>query len=318
MNPQTSGWRTSEFWVTALTQLVALLAAVGFVAAGDKTTLEGAITNAVTAAFAFIAAAIVIVRYIAARFDLKSQVLEQAHEAKLAGPADKPADVGSRPTLPPVAPMLFLAALAAWLVASPVQAQQPAPAAATVKTASLFGWREAIQIEQLKGQLERQREENSDMRAQLGRLEALLLTMQSRPAPQVQTPAPPQVMIIALPQQGGPQQQLPIAGPPLQHLPIQGPPLQQLPIAGPPLQQLPIAGPPLQQLPQQGPPLQVLPIGGGAPLQQLGPPGQARPQIGEARPAPPPQVMPPADAAPPRQLLPTGRPQRYVPAIARR
>ena len=314
MNP---GWKSSEFWITSLTQIVAALAALGLVSAGDKDTLGGAIANGVTAAFALIASAVVIVRYIAQRAELKIYWLDSAPESS---GENKPPDVGSRPTLPPIAPACFLLAVAAWLLAGPAQAQQPAqPAGKVTQTASLFGWREGMQIEALKAQLDRQQQENADLRAQLGRMEAMMTLQMNgqRSAPQVQAPAP-QVVIIPLPQQG-PQQQLPIAGPPPQQLPIAGPPQQQLPIAGPPIQQLPIQGAPQQQLPQQGLPQQMLPIAGG-------PPGQVRPQglplPGEARPQPLPQTMPPADAlpqGPPRQqLLPTGPPQRYTPAIARR
>ena len=63
----TPGWKTSEFWMTALMQLVGLLVAVGVVALGDKATLEKAISDAVTSIGGLAVAGTSLWRYIESR-----------------------------------------------------------------------------------------------------------------------------------------------------------------------------------------------------------------------------------------------------------
>lgn len=77
MTPDTKpGWQTSEFWVTIAMQVLSVLVLTGAIAVGDRTTLEGAVTNGIQAAVALIASAATIWRYVASREAVKTKQLE--------------------------------------------------------------------------------------------------------------------------------------------------------------------------------------------------------------------------------------------------
>lgn len=62
-----SGIRTTEFWVTMITQALTLLTIVGVVPLSDADTLREALVKCVTAAGVFIANAWIVVNYIRSR-----------------------------------------------------------------------------------------------------------------------------------------------------------------------------------------------------------------------------------------------------------
>jgi len=66
-----SGLRTTEFWITIVTQALALLTLLGVVASPDADTLRDALIKCVTSAGVFLANAWVVVRYIQSRTIIK-------------------------------------------------------------------------------------------------------------------------------------------------------------------------------------------------------------------------------------------------------
>jgi hypothetical protein len=70
-----SGIKTSEFWATAASQLLTLLALVGLISSGDLATLQDAVGKCIAAAALFASNAWVVVRYIQSRTHLKQSAL---------------------------------------------------------------------------------------------------------------------------------------------------------------------------------------------------------------------------------------------------
>jgi hypothetical protein len=66
-----SGIKTTEFWATALSQLLTLLALVGLVGQADLAGLQDALGKCVAAAAVFVTNAWIVVRYIQSRTHLK-------------------------------------------------------------------------------------------------------------------------------------------------------------------------------------------------------------------------------------------------------
>ena len=66
-----SGIKTTEFWATALSQLLTLLALVGLIGSSDLPALQDALGKCVAAAAVFVTNAWVVVRYIQSRTHLK-------------------------------------------------------------------------------------------------------------------------------------------------------------------------------------------------------------------------------------------------------
>ncbi len=67
----TPGYKTTDFWKAILCQVLTLLVVSGVVSPADGDTLAGAASNALTAAVALVANAVVIVQYIKGRVQLK-------------------------------------------------------------------------------------------------------------------------------------------------------------------------------------------------------------------------------------------------------
>jgi hypothetical protein len=67
-----SGLFTTEFWITIVTQGLALLTLLGVVTSNDADTLRDAVIKCVTSAGVFVANAWIVVRYIQSRTQLKS------------------------------------------------------------------------------------------------------------------------------------------------------------------------------------------------------------------------------------------------------
>ncbi len=212
------GWKTTEWWTTSISQLLALLTVFGVLTPTDAHSLEEALAKVVAATFLLATNAWIVVHYIKGRVALK---------------------MGERPAGPPrsLLPVLFI--LLGF--ASPASAQQPT---------CLLPWR--AQVERRLDQLERQTRpapqapSDPEMKDLLRQLMAQLGSRQVLPI----AGAPRQELPIA----GTPKQDLPIAGTPKQDLPIPGAPRQDLPTPGTPKQDLPGEGKPKQTLPGEAKP----------------------------------------------------------------
>ena len=66
-----SGIKTTEFWATALSQVLTLLALIGLVGRDDLAGLQDALGKCVAAAAVFVTNAWIVVRYIQSRTHLK-------------------------------------------------------------------------------------------------------------------------------------------------------------------------------------------------------------------------------------------------------
>ena len=66
-----SGIKTTEFWATALSQLLTLLALVGLISQSDLPGLQDAVGKCAAAVALFAANAWVVVRYIQSRTQIK-------------------------------------------------------------------------------------------------------------------------------------------------------------------------------------------------------------------------------------------------------
>ncbi len=65
------GWQTTEFWLSLASQVIAVLVLTGVVPQQDQSTLAGIVANAITGAFAVIAAVTMGVTYIQNRTSIK-------------------------------------------------------------------------------------------------------------------------------------------------------------------------------------------------------------------------------------------------------
>jgi hypothetical protein len=76
MNPIKPGWKTTEFWLTLVTQIVSILAVLGLVSFGDAKELGDAITKAVGAVFVLVTNGAILWKYIQSRLSTKSNEVE--------------------------------------------------------------------------------------------------------------------------------------------------------------------------------------------------------------------------------------------------
>lgn len=70
-----SGFLTSEFWSTLVSQALALLALLGVLNATDAATLGDALGKCLAAAFLFASNALVVIHYVRSRTLLKQSAL---------------------------------------------------------------------------------------------------------------------------------------------------------------------------------------------------------------------------------------------------
>lgn len=75
------GWKTTEFWMTLLTQLVGLLVILGVISTQDRASIEGALSSAITAVVTLIAQVSVLWKYIQDRTQLKMEAMRYEDEA---------------------------------------------------------------------------------------------------------------------------------------------------------------------------------------------------------------------------------------------
>src|SRR5262249_6244217 len=62
-----AGWKTTEFWMALIAQVLALLTVLGFVTSDQAKTLENALGQCIAAVFLFAANAYVVAQYIKGR-----------------------------------------------------------------------------------------------------------------------------------------------------------------------------------------------------------------------------------------------------------
>lgn len=70
------GYLSTEFALTAAMQVIAILVAFGVIAAGDRTTIEGAISEAIKAVGALAVAGATLWKYIQSRLEQKVAAME--------------------------------------------------------------------------------------------------------------------------------------------------------------------------------------------------------------------------------------------------
>jgi hypothetical protein len=202
------GFKTTEFWLSILAQVLGFAVLLGFVTANDSRTLEESLGKAVAAIFTVLSSAKVVIDYIKSRTALKKGE---------SGPEG--------PDFPRLAAGFLLvlggAALAAGPLAGSAQAQPYLP------------WRHQI---------------NERLRFHEKLLQELMARKDSpapvAPAPPIILLPIAGEPKQALPIGGEPKQLLPIGGEPKLAPPIGGPPRQELPPKGDPRQDLPITPPP--------------------------------------------------------------------------
>jgi hypothetical protein len=197
------GWKTTEWWTTSISQLLALFTVFGVLTPTDAHSLEEALAKIVAATFLLATNAWIVVQYLKGRVALK---------------------MGERAPSPPRS--LLPVVLIFLMFTSSASAQQPT---------CLLPWRAGV--ERRLDQLERQTRPtpqapgDPEMKDLLRQLMAQLQSRQALPI----AGTPRQDLPIA----GAPKQDLPIPGAPRQELPTPGTPKQDLPGEGKPLQTLP-------------------------------------------------------------------------------
>jgi hypothetical protein len=211
------GYQSSEFWITVLGQILALLALTGAINVGDKDKLETALANAVTAVFTIVSSTVVVIRYVRSRTALKSQQLPDGNSF-----------------LPAVLVLLGL------LGAAPVHAETP-----TEKTCLIIVRRPRTDPA-VTATLQQLAQNQQTIIALLSQRQ------QAAPAPQVIVLGPPAQQI---PLGGPPRQDIPLGGPRRQDVPLGGQPRQDIPLGTPPRQDIPLGEPkPFQPPPGEAKP----------------------------------------------------------------
>ncbi|MBY0522211.1 MAG: hypothetical protein K2R98_02370 [Gemmataceae bacterium] len=223
------GWQSSEFWITLLGQLLALLALAGVIGSGDRDKLETALANAVTAIFTIASSAVIVVRYIRSRSELKAI---------------------SATTSDPSIPFLVFFGL---LLTAPAQAAPPVE-----KTCISIG-RPQRTDPALVAALQQIAQNQQTIIGLLQQRQAPA----PAPAPQIIVLTPPRQDI---PLGGAPRQEIPLGGAPRQDIPLGGAPKQEVPLGGPPRQEVPLGSPPKQDVPLGEPKPIMPPASDGKPV----------------------------------------------------
>ena len=76
----TPGIRTTEFWVTVATSIIALLAMVFHWPTADTNELTKIVSDAVVTVFALIGQVLALLSYVSSRTALKSQAMDQTSD----------------------------------------------------------------------------------------------------------------------------------------------------------------------------------------------------------------------------------------------
>lgn len=248
------GYKTTEFWVTLISQALSVLVLLRIITPQDETTLGGALTNAVAAVFALLTSAKVVGDYLRSRTALK-QAASSARDSEDGSAGASPSRTSAEPASAGVLPIIVLAVLGLTFSAGPVTATEPQPTC-------LFGWRHRDNNDDVV-RLLREVAETQRLILQLLQDQRQHLAAPAGPA------APQQPPVIVL---GAPLQQIPLGGMPIQQIPLGGPPKQDIPLGPPPRQDVPLGPPPRQDVPLGGPPKQQIDPGTPKPPASFSPP----------------------------------------------
>jgi hypothetical protein len=234
-----SGFKTTEFWLTLVAQLISLLVMTGAIPQADT----GMLNESASKIAAGVVAALTLCKYIHSRTLVKTSVwllillvpgLAKAQDTRIADWRFKIADLrqGADYREP-----------SANLQSSISNLQSP------VRRTCLFGNcggnQSNAQVIQLLTQIVNQNAQ-------------LIAILQAQQRPQQPPAAAPAPQLIVL---GGPMQQIPLGGAPQQQIPLGGPPLQNIPLGGMPQQNIPLGPAPQQNIPLGTPPQQNIPLG---------------------------------------------------------
>ncbi|HEV3444683.1 MAG TPA: hypothetical protein VG099_08580 [Gemmataceae bacterium] len=234
-----SGFKTTEFWLTLVAQLISLLVMTGAIPQADT----GMLNESASKIAAGVVAALTLCKYIHSRTLVKTSVwllillvpgLAKAQDNLVSGGVVSGRVVASGQMVcgagkrPPLTTHY-----------SPLTIQK------TCLFGNCGGNQSNAQVIQLLTQIVNQN----------AQLIALLQAQQRPQQPPAAAPAP-QLIVL-----GGPLQQIPLGGAPPQQIPLGGPPLQNIPLGGPPQQNIPLGPAPQQNIPLGTPPQQNIPLG---------------------------------------------------------
>ncbi len=205
------GWKTSEFWITMVAGIPALLVSLGVIPSSD----QGMLDSAVSKVMAGLIAASAIWKYVHSRALVKRDSLLPIVVIVLLGLAP------SAQAEPPVVEKTC------WFFN-----QQPKTDPVLLQTLQQL----ANQQQQLLTLLQQRLTPSTPQIIVLG-------------APYQQIPLG-QAPLQQIPLGPAPQQQIPLGPPPLQQVPLGPPPQQQIPIGPAPRQDIPLGQPPQQPKPQ--------------------------------------------------------------------
>lgn len=193
------GYRSTEFWLSLVSQLLAFGLLLGFIGINESRMLEETLGKGVVAVFTLLGSAKVVIEYIRSRTKLKE-----------IGPDAPP--LPERPDPPPFSLLFLVGTLTALVLTGPVQAQPYLP------------WRHQVN--------ERLRFQEKLL------LELIAQKQQPAPHYGLPIPGEPKQWLPIpgepkqkLPLEGDPKQKPPIEGEPRQPLPKEGAPKQELPAA---------------------------------------------------------------------------------------
>jgi hypothetical protein len=299
-NNHSPGYKTSEFWLTAIIAIPSILVAAGIIPSTD----QGFLAESFSKIAGGIVAAIALWKYIHSRTHLKSYLMENGNGQQNSGPALGPESgqgCGKMTHLPAIL-------LAVLLIPGVASAQSP------IQHCTLFGRDYSPYFQQLANQ----QQQIIQLHQQI-----IFLLAQRQAAPSLPPAPPPAAAPLSDPETKGmlqqiinqlnqphqqaapPPQIIVLGGPPQQNIPLGGPPLQNIPLGGPPQQNIGMGLPPQQQIPLGGPPRQDIPLAQPAPAS----PAPA-PQSIPLSPAPAPSPAPQA----PKQSIPLGPPAGPFPS----
>lgn len=270
------GWQTTEFWLTTIKPIFAIIVLVFAISPVDAAKLETAYTNAVVAIFALIAVTYTITTYIKGRVATKTA----------ASNGDSPPSSGG--FVGRVLPLILAAVfLSLWALASPIQAQQPATKTADVKRQDVCGFfRNRGVSPEIKALLQQLVSTNQQIASQN---QQMLQIMQQMAAAQLlKGQAPPSAATPIVKEYHyiyGPKLDLDVSGKPKIDLDVSGKPKIDLDVSGKPKINLDPSGKPKIDIDPSGKPKIDLDPNKGSPKIDLDPSIKPMPPADNSKPS---------------------------------